>query len=176
MFHICHGTVRFCILMTWIFVCIFSSYFFNLIVPCVLIASMALLGKWAERYCGFFLFCSSWYFFTRYVHILTINLPGFTLPPDSGEKLSLGMLRITLIRSKNIQHLFCLHLCFHRCVKGVTILLSLTVFLNMVAGNIKISFYHTNICIKCQFSLDKLMKYFGNSFSFFMHPSLFGWK
>lgn len=48
-------------------------YFFNLIVPCVLIASMAVLG--------------------------------FTLPPDSGEKLSLG----------------------------VTILLSLTVFLNMVA-------------------------------------------
>nr|AJP36493.1 nicotinic acetylcholine receptor alpha 7 [Leptinotarsa decemlineata] len=48
-------------------------YFFNLIVPCVLIASMAVLG--------------------------------FTLPPDSGEKLSLG----------------------------VTILLSLTIFLNMVA-------------------------------------------
>ena len=40
-------------------------YFFNLIVPCLLIASMAVLG--------------------------------FTLPPDSGEKLSLGMisLRIT---------------------------------------------------------------------------------
>lgn len=34
-------------------------YFFNLIVPCVLISSMALLG--------------------------------FTLPPDSGEKLTLGM-------------------------------------------------------------------------------------
>ena len=34
-------------------------YFFNLIVPCVLIASMAVLG--------------------------------FTLPPDSGEKLSLGV-------------------------------------------------------------------------------------
>ncbi|CAG0913226.1 unnamed protein product [Notodromas monacha] len=48
-------------------------YFSNLIVPCVLISSMALLG--------------------------------FTLPPDSGEKLTLG----------------------------VTILLSLTVFLNMVA-------------------------------------------
>ncbi|KAL1492785.1 hypothetical protein ABEB36_010978 [Hypothenemus hampei] len=48
-------------------------YFFNLIVPCVLISSMALLG--------------------------------FTLPPDSGEKLTLG----------------------------VTILLSLTVFLNLVA-------------------------------------------
>ncbi|XP_035702527.1 neuronal acetylcholine receptor subunit alpha-7 [Folsomia candida] len=48
-------------------------YFFNLIVPCVLISSMALLG--------------------------------FTLPPDSGEKLTLG----------------------------VTILLSLTVFLNIVA-------------------------------------------
>uniref|UniRef100_A0A1A9VU98 Neurotransmitter-gated ion-channel ligand-binding domain-containing protein n=1 Tax=Glossina austeni TaxID=7395 RepID=A0A1A9VU98_GLOAU len=38
-------------------------YFFNLIVPCVLIASMALLG--------------------------------FTLPPDSGEKLSLGKLANT---------------------------------------------------------------------------------
>lgn len=37
-------------------------YFFNLIVPCVLIASMALLG--------------------------------FTLPPDSGEKLSLGEYRV----------------------------------------------------------------------------------
>jgi len=48
-------------------------YFFNLIVPCVLISSMALLG--------------------------------FTLPPDSGEKLTLG----------------------------VTILLSLTVFMNMVS-------------------------------------------
>ncbi|XP_059487018.1 neuronal acetylcholine receptor subunit alpha-7 isoform X3 [Neocloeon triangulifer] len=48
-------------------------YFFNLIVPCVLISSMALLG--------------------------------FTLPPESGEKLTLG----------------------------VTILLSLTVFLNLVA-------------------------------------------
>jgi nicotinic acetylcholine receptor, invertebrate len=36
-------------------------YFFNLIVPCVLIASMAVLG--------------------------------FTLPPDSGEKLSLGKTR-----------------------------------------------------------------------------------
>lgn len=35
-------------------------YFFNLIVPCVLIASMAVLG--------------------------------FTLPPESGEKLSLGMI------------------------------------------------------------------------------------
>ncbi|XP_037079754.1 neuronal acetylcholine receptor subunit alpha-7-like isoform X5 [Pollicipes pollicipes] len=50
-------------------------YFSNLIVPCVLIASMAVLG--------------------------------FTLPPDSGEKLSLG----------------------------VTVLLSLTVFLNQVAAN-----------------------------------------
>lgn len=39
-------------------------YFFNLIVPCVLIASMALLG--------------------------------FTLPPDSGEKLSLGTLNLKL--------------------------------------------------------------------------------
>ena len=37
-------------------------YFFNLIVPCVLIASMAVLG--------------------------------FTLPPDSGEKLSLGKLNL----------------------------------------------------------------------------------
>ena len=39
-------------------------YFFNLIVPCVLIASMAVLG--------------------------------FTLPPDSGEKLSLGELDVCL--------------------------------------------------------------------------------
>lgn len=38
-------------------------YFFNLIVPCVLISSMALLG--------------------------------FTLPPDSGEKLTLGKKRFT---------------------------------------------------------------------------------
>ena len=37
-------------------------YFFNLIVPCILIASMAVLG--------------------------------FTLPPDSGEKLSLGIRRL----------------------------------------------------------------------------------
>lgn len=37
-------------------------YFFNLIVPCVLISSMALLG--------------------------------FTLPPDSGEKLTLGRLLV----------------------------------------------------------------------------------
>ena len=37
-------------------------YFYNLIVPCLLIASMAVLG--------------------------------FTLPPDSGEKLSLGELTI----------------------------------------------------------------------------------
>merc|ERR1719370_2849823 len=54
-------------------------YFFNLIVPCVLIASMAVLG--------------------------------FTLPPDSGEKLSLG----------------------------VTILLSLTIFLNTVSEIIPIT-------------------------------------
>ena len=41
-------------------------YFFNLIIPCVLIASMAILG--------------------------------FTLPPDSGEKLSLG--KAELLKSK----------------------------------------------------------------------------
>lgn len=40
-------------------------YFFNLIVPCVLISSMALLG--------------------------------FTLPPDSGEKLTLGILSYLLL-------------------------------------------------------------------------------
>lgn len=45
-------------------------YFFNLIVPCVLIASMALLG--------------------------------FTLPPDSGEKLSLGNYQATSINSNVI--------------------------------------------------------------------------
>ena len=42
-------------------------YFFNLIVPCLLIASMAVLG--------------------------------FTLPPDSGEKLSLGMISLRIINS-----------------------------------------------------------------------------
>lgn len=77
-------------------------YFFNLIVPCVLIASMALLG--------------------------------FALPPDSGEKLSLGMFSIV-----DIDYL--LNICqtsffayfFPFNSAGVTILLSLTVFLNMVA-------------------------------------------
>merc|ERR1711953_12501 len=54
-------------------------YFYNLIVPCLLISSMAVLG--------------------------------FTLPPDSGEKLSLG----------------------------VTILLSLTIFLNTVSAIIPIT-------------------------------------
>ena len=44
-------------------------YFFNLIVPCVLIASMAVLG--------------------------------FTLPPDSGEKLSLGEQQHHALGSKN---------------------------------------------------------------------------
>ena len=41
-------------------------YFFNLIVPCILIASMAVLG--------------------------------FTLPPDSGEKLSLGKLGGSVVK------------------------------------------------------------------------------
>jgi nicotinic acetylcholine receptor len=45
-------------------------YFFNLIVPCVLIASMAVLG--------------------------------FTLPPDSGEKLSLGELVFHLFTTINL--------------------------------------------------------------------------
>nr|CAH7745621.1 unnamed protein product [Callosobruchus chinensis] len=45
-------------------------YFFNLIVPCVLIASMAVLG--------------------------------FTLPPDSGEKLSLGKLIWIIYQSFNL--------------------------------------------------------------------------
>lgn len=45
-------------------------YFFNLIVPCVLIASMALLG--------------------------------FTLPPDSGEKLSLGKYKLIFITNVHL--------------------------------------------------------------------------
>lgn len=46
-------------------------YFFNLIVPCVLIASMAVLG--------------------------------FTLPPDSGEKLSLGnVMKVMKVWKKKI--------------------------------------------------------------------------
>nr|CAD7399906.1 unnamed protein product [Timema poppensis] len=113
-------------------------YFFNLIVPCVLIASMAVLG--------------------------------FTLPPDSGEKLSLGMpgekntksyaccpepyVDITFVVHIRRRTLFytvnlivpCVmissmtllgftlpHECGEKLTLGVTILLSLTVFLNMVA-------------------------------------------
>ena len=55
-------------------------YFFNLIVPCVLIASMAVLG--------------------------------FTLPPDSGEKLSLGEYSLILLLSIALRReriLFILH-------------------------------------------------------------------
>ncbi|RZB84920.1 nicotinic acetylcholine receptor alpha6 subunit isoform 2 [Asbolus verrucosus] len=77
-------------------------YFFNLIVPCVLISSMALLG--------------------------------FTLPPDSGEKLTLG---VTILLSLTVF----LNLVAEKIpttsdavpLIGVTILLSLTVFLNLVA-------------------------------------------
>lgn len=72
-------------------------YFFNLIVPCVLIASMALLG--------------------------------FALPPDSGEKLSLGKIQLKFYHEN-----CCIIIIIHPIVHlGVTILLSLTVFLNMVA-------------------------------------------
>ncbi|KAF0770456.1 acetylcholine receptor subunit alpha-type acr-16-like isoform X4 [Aphis craccivora] len=77
-------------------------YFFNLIVPCVLISSMALLG--------------------------------FTLPPDCGEKLTL---EITILLSLTVF----LNLVAESMpttseavpLIGVTILLSLTVFLNLVA-------------------------------------------
>ena len=73
-------------------------YFFNLIVPCLLIASMAVLG--------------------------------FTLPPDSGEKLSLGDVMITLSMSAQLITFDLL---------GVTILLSLTIFLNTVSSIIPIT-------------------------------------
>ncbi|XP_049830723.1 acetylcholine receptor subunit alpha-type acr-16-like isoform X3 [Schistocerca gregaria] len=113
-------------------------YFFNLIVPCVLIASMAVLG--------------------------------FTLPPDSGEKLSLGMpgeknvkeyaccpepyVDITFVVHIRRRTLFytvnlivpCVmissmtllgftlpHECGEKLTLDVTVLLSLTFFLNMVA-------------------------------------------
>ncbi|XP_021913489.1 neuronal acetylcholine receptor subunit alpha-7-like isoform X1 [Zootermopsis nevadensis] len=113
-------------------------YFFNLIVPCVLIASMAVLG--------------------------------FTLPPDSGEKLSLGMpgeknvkeyaccpepyvditfavhirrrtlfytvnliVPCVMISSMTLLGFTLPHECGEKLTLGVTILLSLTVFLNMVA-------------------------------------------
>ena len=73
-------------------------YFSNLIVPCLLIASMAVLG--------------------------------FTLPPDSGEKLSLGDVMITLSMSAQLITFDLL---------GVTILLSLTIFLNTVSSIIPIT-------------------------------------
>lgn len=54
-------------------------YFFNLIVPCVLIASMALLGF------------ACMYPFRAYLFVDLFNLNyQFAVPPDSGEKLSLG--------------------------------------------------------------------------------------
>lgn len=62
-------------------------YFFNLIVPCVLISSMALLG--------------------------------FTLPPDSGEKLTLGILFVNCI------------MCLHSCI--VWVLLTTLAMLDHVA-------------------------------------------
>ena len=49
-------------------------YFFNLIVPCLLIASMAVLG--------------------------------FTLPPDSGEKLSLGIIKISSWSGREVKFQF----------------------------------------------------------------------
>ena len=72
-------------------------YFFNLIVPCLLIASMAVLG--------------------------------FTLPPDSGEKLSLGDVTNTTLSAQLITF----------DLLGVTILLSLTIFLNTVSSIIPIT-------------------------------------
>ena len=86
-------------------------YFFNLIVPCVLIASMAVLG--------------------------------FTLPSDSGEKLSLGGFKIFIDRSlikhshPNLTSFFCYII--KDWFLGVTILLSLTVFLNMVAETMPVT-------------------------------------
>ena len=82
-------------------------YFFNLIIPCVLIASMAVLG--------------------------------FTLPSDSGEKLSLGRIPLCV----NYHCYFppqMRHNCWARIsFQGVTILLSLTVFLNMVAETMPVT-------------------------------------
>ncbi|KDR22509.1 Neuronal acetylcholine receptor subunit alpha-7, partial [Zootermopsis nevadensis] len=103
-------------------------YFFNLIVPCVLIASMAVLGFTLPPDSGEKLSLEPYVDITFAVHIrrrtlfYTVNLIvpcvmissmtllGFTLPHECGEKLTLGTVK------------FC-----------VTILLSLTVFLNMVA-------------------------------------------
>ena len=59
-------------------------YFFNLIIPCVLIASMAILG--------------------------------FTLPPDSGEKLSLGKGSSTIRKSLFI---WALPVCLNPCQDGL---------------------------------------------------------
>lgn len=72
--------------------------------------------------------------------ILCVYL-GFTLPPDSGEKLSLGEFGST---SFDDDYQFCFYAFntffpFICGPTGVTILLSLTVFLNMVAGKKLIS-------------------------------------
>lgn len=75
-------------------------YFFNLIVPCVLIASMALLGKssnekrqiTAVKLCHIIIIFLLIRIFTRFALfcLCIVIFVGFTLPPDSGEKLSLG--------------------------------------------------------------------------------------
>ncbi|XP_023333966.1 neuronal acetylcholine receptor subunit alpha-7 isoform X2 [Eurytemora carolleeae] len=82
-------------------------YFFNLIVPCVLIASMAVLG--------------------------------FTLPPDSGEKLSLGvtiLLSLTVFLNMVSETM---PVTSDNPLLGVTVLLSLTIFLNTVSSIIPIT-------------------------------------
>ena len=61
-------------------------YFYNLIVPCLLIASMAVLG--------------------------------FTLPPDSGEKLSLGGLIINIWRIFSNERVIC-QVTLHHALSGL---------------------------------------------------------
>ncbi|XP_043210122.1 acetylcholine receptor subunit alpha-type acr-16-like isoform X2 [Amphibalanus amphitrite] len=142
-------------------------YFSNLIVPCVLIASMAVLGFTLPPDSGeklslgipgkrnelSYACCPQPYIDITYsvrirrrtlyylhnlvlpgILISTMVLLAFTLPPDSGEKLTLGvtvLLSLTVFLNQVAANMP--ETSEAVPLLGVTILLSLTVFLNMVA-------------------------------------------
>ena len=97
-------------------------YFFNLIVPCVLIASMAVLG--------------------------------FTLPPDSGEKLSLGefsIVHFTPLHTKYIDNIVWISskkkiILFQKLTNSITAvccMFSFSYFLfKLIDGLLSLSYHH----------------------------------
>lgn len=100
-------------------------YFFNLIVPCVLISSMALLG--------------------------------FTLPPDSGEKLTLGMYDTSHFTLTFNQFLF-LYICYsvvQLCIFSYRIWIDFIIFVFVFSWVCSLDFYLTK---NLEFSI--LFEYF----------------